>query len=230
MPLPLPSVGSWWRHLVSHRLPAQDALTYLAAVWCARQLPTELGAPDAQAKQLKKFASMRAVELGALASAAGDESGGGAAAAARQGRPGSRGEAARKAAQEEAAENGSLPGGLSHAEQRHHHAEAPAWEADDPAAAAAVAERGPQAEPELLAPGAGSGGSASLGSRSNGASTLAAASSAMAEGWHALREGWAYVSSRANRDVAALVSMKCAAALVWGAGASVGAGLPGRGC
>lgn len=207
----------------------QDAFTYLAAVWCARQLPRELGAPDAQAKQLKKFASLRAVELGALAGAAGAREDEGGSGAARRGRPGSRGEAARKAAQEEAAENGSLPGGLTHAGQRHHHTDSPAWEAEGPAAAVAAAaageaEQAADAELEPLALAGGSGGSASLGGRSSGASTLAAASSAMAEGWAALREGWAYVSSRANRDVAALVLMKCAAATVWGAGEAQSAG------
>ncbi len=172
--------------------------TWLPPITCL-QLPRELGAPDAAAKQLKKFASMRQVELtGAL----GHEE----AAAAGSQRPHSRSSV-------DAAENGSShhAGTLTHAEHRHHHSperKPKAWE---------PAEREPLAELAALqeheggmdpSGRAGSGASAAgaAGQRAGGgAALLAAATGALAEGVRALREGWAYMQSRENRDVAALV-------------------------
>lgn len=197
----------------------QDALTYLAAVWCAKQLPEELGGPDAAAKQLKKFSSMRSVELTAALEQAAEEEEQKQQHAQRRGRPGSRsdgrGGGGGSRAAEDAAEKGGHPAGvLTHAEHRHHHEQQPVgWQPT-----AAGVEALPDREVEVLHPPGGSGGSVSLGARSSGGSTLTAATSALAEGVRALGEGWHYVSNSANRDVAALVLMKCAAATVWGAG------------
>ena len=190
----------------------QDALTYLVAAWCARQIPVELGAPDAQAKQLKKGLSMRQVELAAATQEAVATAGSGEGR--RHQRSLSR--ASEDAAAAVAAENGSAASGLTHAEHRHHHG-TEAWEADSATELeGAPMLRGGQGNAEALRPG-GSGSSATVPAGGSGA-LLAAAMAALAEGMWALREGWGYMRSRQNRDVAALVLMKCTAALTWGAG------------
>ena len=69
-----------------------------------------------------------------------------------------------------------------------------------------------------MAPAAGTFGAGSSSSGSFGAgAVLAAAGGAIAEGLSAMRQGWDYARAPENRDVAALVMMKCCAALVWGA-------------
>lgn len=174
-------------------LPAvQDAVTYLVAAWCAQQVPRELGAPDAAARQLKKHASMRQVEMAGLLGPAAHEPASRAAEAAE----GGHGHAAAAA-------------GLTHAEHRHHPHDqgAAAWEPASP-------EAGAQSEHELL-----NGGGLGQGPAGNGAGggLLAAGAAALAEGWRATREGWDYITARHNSEVRALVLMKCAAALTWGA-------------
>ena len=80
------------------------------------------------------------------------------------------------------------------------------------AAAAAAAQRGVQA-------GSLNGGAVApaAGASSSSGAVVAAAAAAVAEGLSAMRQGWEYARARENRDVAALVMMKCCAALVWGA-------------
>ena len=190
----------------------QDAVTYLVAAWFAHGIPRELGAPDAAAKQLKKFASMRQVELAGVL----DHQ---EAAPAGSHRPHSRSSV-------DAAETGSHHAGmLTHAEHRHHYSperKAKAWEPASPEPAAEVAalqEHDAASDPS----GRTNSGSSSLAAGSagqragGGAALLAAATGALAEGVRALHEGWTYMRCRENRDVAALVLMKCAAALTWGA-------------
>lgn len=187
-------------------------MTYLVAAWFAHGIPRELGAPDAAAKQLKKFASMRQVELAGVL----DHQ---EAAPAGSHRPHSRSSV-------DAAENGSHHAGtLTHAEHRHHYSperKAKAWEPASPEPAAEVAalqEHDAASDPS----GRTNSGSSSLAAGSagqragGGAALLAAATGALAEGVRALQEGWTYMRCRENRDVAALVLMKCAAALTWGA-------------
>ncbi|KAL4425671.1 hypothetical protein ABPG75_009687 [Micractinium tetrahymenae] len=194
-----------------------DAGSYLVAAWCALQLPAALGAPDAASRQpgsrqVKKKSSERHIELGSLAVGAGD-------------------------ADEAAAEDGSAYGvhAVTHAERRHHLKQQQQQQlaplAREPAAGSLAPDpAGLQDQRPLLAPSsaasagpAAANGRASPGLPASAASSggmaglWAAAKGAMAEGARATAEGWQYVSSPANRDVAALVMMKCAAALVWGA-------------
>lgn len=174
------------------------------AAWCALQLPTPLGAPDAAyrqhgSRQVKRKSSERHVELGGLAAGAGGE-------------------------HEAAAEDGSASGlthAVTHAERRHHlkqqqqqHQLAPL--AREPATGSTTPEpAAPQEQGCLTSPGAAAAPGVA-GSSGGTAALWAGAVGAMAEGARATAEGWRYVSSPANRDVAALVMMKCAAALVWG--------------
>ncbi|PRW58840.1 major facilitator superfamily MFS_1 [Chlorella sorokiniana] len=191
-----------------------DAVTYLVAAWFAYGIPRELGAPDAVAKQLKKFSSMRQVELtGAL----GHEE----PAPAGSHRPHSR-----SSVDASTAENGSHHAGtLTHAEHRHHHSPERKPKAWEPAGLEPAADLPALQEQEGASTlsGRGSGGSngaaaGAAGQRDGGgAALLAAATGALAEGVRALQDGWAYMRCRENRDVAALVLMKCAAALTWGA-------------
>lgn len=199
--------------------PEQDAGSYLVAAWCALQLPVALGAPDAAyrqaaSRQVKKKSSERGIELGGLAGGGWDEA-------------------------EAAAEEGSAYGAhaVTHAERRHlakQQQQQLAPLAREPAAGSAAADQvGPHEQTRLPLP-AGAAPVPALGgtvgqaaghgrtspgppaSASSTAALWAAARAAMAEGARATAEGWRYVSSPTNRDVAALVMMKCAAALVWG--------------
>lgn len=189
----------------------------MVAAWCAWQLPRGLGAPDAASRQLKKHSSLRSVELAPLV----EHQAGGVGQAGQgqqaQGRP------------EEAAEllasagaGGQLAGAVTHPERRLHQ---PAVVEEGVGGAALLAvqseieveEEEEQQQPRHQAHQNGIHPLA-LGSRAGGAAALlAAAGAAAAEGLRALREGWRYVSGREQRDVAALVLMKCCAALVWGA-------------
>lgn len=198
--------------------PWQDAGSYLVAAWCALQLPAALGAPGAAyrqpaSRQVKKKSSERRIELGGLPLGGWDEPG-------------------------VAAEDGGALSAhaVTHAERRHllKQQQQLAPLAREPAAGSAAADpAGPQEQGGLVPPAGaapvpalvgGAGPAAAPGRTSPSPATTAAgmdalwaaARGAMAEGARATAEGWRYVSSPANRDVAALVLMKCAAALVWG--------------
>ncbi|KAL4437964.1 hypothetical protein ABPG77_004185 [Micractinium sp. CCAP 211/92] len=196
-----------------------DTGSYLVAAWCALQLPVALGAPDAAyrqaaSRQVKKKSSERGIELGGLAVEGWDES-------------------------EAAAEEGSAYGAhaMTHAERRHlaKQQQQLAPLAREPAAGSTAADRaGPHEQSRLPLPAGAAPAPALVGavgqaaghgrtspgppaSSGSTAALWAAAKGAMAEGARATAEGWRYVTSPTNRDVAALVMMKCAAALVWGA-------------
>jgi hypothetical protein len=187
------------------------------AAWCAWQLPRGLGAPDAASRQLKKHSSLRSVELAPLVEHQAGGVGQAGEGQQAQGRP------------EEAAEllasagaGGQLAGAVTHPERRLHQ---PAVVEEGVGGAALLAvqseiEVEEEEEEQQQRHQAHQNGihPLALGSRAGGAAALlAAAGAAAAEGLRALREGWRYVSGREQRDVAALVLMKCCAALVWGA-------------
>ena len=207
-------------------LAPQDACTYLVAAGCAFALPRALGAPDAATRHLKKAASRRGSETGGTAGEAAAE------AVRRRPKDTDEGEAEGDAALE-AGGGGSLGPGVSHPERRHHHhqalqplsrepagtpAEVPALQEHEQAPPRGGSRAGAAAAAALPARDVHhASGSSSRPGRGSTAALLVAARAAIAEGWAATAEGWSYMAAPANREVSAIVAMKCAAALVWGA-------------
>jgi hypothetical protein len=183
-----------------------------------------LGAPDVAARRLKKTAStVQQVELGALAEG-GDPGGEAEAGAAwqqqqqqhRQADKRQKPGASRLGSPEPAAKqhNGSA---LGDAEPGSFPKRSPdSLYQDDSAAVVSVELEDEQAV--LLTPASLPSAPTTLAIRAGSvAALLKAAAGAIGEGWRAMLEGWRYVRARENGDVAALVCMKCCAALVWGA-------------
>ncbi|PSC75896.1 MFS transporter [Micractinium conductrix] len=225
------AVGASVGGLVASRLGAPacfmvDACTYLVAAGCAFALPRALGAPDAATRHLKKAASRRGSETGGTAGEAAAE------AVRRRPKDTDEGEAEGDAALE-AGGGGSLGPGVSHPERRHHHhqalqplsrepagtpAEVPALQEHEQAPPRGGSRAGAAAAAALPARDVHhASGSSSRPGRGSTAALLVAARAAIAEGWAATAEGWSYMAAPANREVSAIVAMKCAAALVWGA-------------
>lgn len=221
-----------------------DAVTYIIAAWCASKIPRALGDPAAMEKAallLKKNRSRLSPEaLAALEDGDGEALAIEMAPLAMQKR-GSSG----LSGSLEGGEDDDQPGHVTHAERRHmpveQHAKTVSHGGNSRATNGinssngsgtsnhALGERslllststaaGPRSAADsdgLLLP-RGSGGTGTSTGIATGRSLISDAWAAVIDGVAAAVEGWRYLTSLDNRDVAAIVLMKGCGSITWGA-------------